>query len=143
MVLAPYRYICQLPGKQIRGKLALAFNHWLNIPADKLAMIVEVVQQLHNSSLMIDDIEDSSTLRRGFPVAHSIYGVPMTINSANFVYFAALRKTEELGHSEATRIFTDQMLQLHTGQGMELHWRDTVTCPTESEYLQMVAQSKI
>lgn len=37
----------------------------------------------------VDDIEDNSKLRRGMPVAHSIYGVPSTINTANYVYFQA------------------------------------------------------
>lgn len=54
----------------------------------------------------IDDIEDSSILRRGMPVAHSIYGVPSTINSANYVYFMALSRVSELNHPEAYSIFT-------------------------------------
>lgn len=40
----------------------------------------------------MDDVEDSSDLRRGIPVAHKIYGVPQTINSANYVYFLAMRE---------------------------------------------------
>lgn len=61
----------------------------------------------------IDDIEDNSQLRRGRPgtsspihpvmsrlilcysfvkVAHKIYGVPQTINSANYVYFLAFQE---------------------------------------------------
>jgi geranylgeranyl pyrophosphate synthase len=47
-------------------------------------------------SRSIDDVEDGSALRRGFPVAHSIYGTPQTINSANYVYFCALRELERL-----------------------------------------------
>ena len=39
--------------------------------------------------IRVDDIEDNSKLRRGVPVAHSIYGVPSTINTANYVYFQA------------------------------------------------------
>ena len=40
----------------------------------------------------MDDVEDSSDLRRGIPVAHKIYGVPQTINSANYVYFLAMQE---------------------------------------------------
>ncbi|KAK9411795.1 geranylgeranyl pyrophosphate synthase [Crotalus adamanteus] len=74
--LEPYNYLLQLPGKQVRSKLSQAFNHWLNVPEDKLQIIIEVTEMLHNASLLIDDIEDNSKLRRGFPVAHSIYGIP-------------------------------------------------------------------
>ncbi|XP_042625472.1 LOW QUALITY PROTEIN: geranylgeranyl pyrophosphate synthase [Cyprinus carpio] len=95
---------------------------------------------LHNASLLIDDIEDSSKLRRGFPVAHSIYGVPSVINSANYVYFLGLEKVLTLEHPEAVRLFTRQLLELHRGQGLDIHWRDTYTCPSEDEYRCMVLQ---
>lgn len=88
-----------IAGKQVRSKLSQAFNHWLKVPEDKLQIIIEVTEMLHNASLLIDDIEDSSKLRRGFPVAHSIYGVPSVINSANYVYFLGLEKVLTLDRS--------------------------------------------
>lgn len=48
----------------------------------------------------IDDIEDSSILRRGIPVAHSIYGVASTINAANYAMIIAVEKCIELNHPE-------------------------------------------
>ncbi|VDM53550.1 unnamed protein product [Angiostrongylus costaricensis] len=99
----------------------------------------KIVQMLHNASLLIDDIEDNSVLRRGLPVTHHIYGTPRTINAANYVYFIALNKCTLLS-DKAVTIFVEQMLELHRGQGKELFWRDTVTCPTEAEYEEMVVQ---
>uniref|UniRef100_A0A1B6DVR6 Geranylgeranyl pyrophosphate synthase n=1 Tax=Clastoptera arizonana TaxID=38151 RepID=A0A1B6DVR6_9HEMI len=133
-LLEPFTYILQVPGKQIRTKLAHAFNYWLNVPTDKLIVIGDIVQMLHNSSLLIDDIQDNSVLRRGIPVAHSIYGVASTINSANYVLFLALERVLSLNHSEATKVYTEQLLELHRGQGMEIYWRDNFQCPTEEEY---------
>ncbi|XP_058881425.1 geranylgeranyl pyrophosphate synthase isoform X2 [Acipenser ruthenus] len=95
---------------------------------------------LHNASLLIDDIEDNSKLRRGFPVAHSIYGIPSVINSANYVYFLGLERVLTLQHPQAVHVFTRQLLELHRGQGLDIHWRDTYTCPTEQEYRNMVLQ---
>lgn len=140
ILLEPYRYLLQLPGKQVRTKLSQAFNHWLKVPEDKLQIIIEVTEMLHNASLLIDDIEDSSKLRRGFPVAHSIYGVPSVINSANYVYFLGLEKVLTLDHPDAVKLFTRQLLELHRGQGLDIYWRDTYTCPTEEEYKAMVLQ---
>lgn len=138
ILLEPFTYIQQIPGKQFRSKMALAFNHWLNIPAVKLAAIGEVVQMMHNSSLLIDDIEDNSILRRGIPVAHKIYGIASTINAGNYVLVLALAKVHALGHQEAQEVVTEQLLELHRGQGMEIYWRDNFICPTEAEYKQMV-----
>ncbi len=92
---------------------------------------------LHNASLLVDDIEDNSILRRGIPVAHKIYGEASTINSANYVMFIGLERVLELGHPRAVAVFSEQMLELHRGQGMEIYWRDGFKCPTEEEYRQM------
>nr|CAD7258676.1 unnamed protein product [Timema shepardi] len=136
-LLEPFKYIHQVPGKQIRAKLALAFNNWLKIPSDKLVAVGDITQMLHNASLLIDDIEDNSILRRGIPVAHSIYGIASTINAANYVMFLAIEKAFALNHPEATRVYTEQLLELHRGQGMEIYWRDNYICPSEDEYKRM------
>lgn len=44
----------------------------------------------------MDDVEDDSELRRGLPVAHTIYGIPQTINTANYVYFLAFQEIFKL-----------------------------------------------
>ncbi|XP_075555791.1 geranylgeranyl pyrophosphate synthase quemao isoform X3 [Dermacentor variabilis] len=137
-ILQPYYYIVRIPGKQIRTKLAEAFNYWLKISPEKCQAVTEIVQMLHNSSLLIDDIEDNSLLRRGVPVAHHIFGVASTINSANYVYFLSLEKCLQLGDPRATTVFTEQCLELHRGQGMEIYWRDNYICPSEDDYITMV-----
>lgn len=138
ILMEPYSYILQVPGKQVREKLIHGFNFWLKISDEKLHVIADVVKMLHNSSLLIDDIEDNSNLRRGMPVAHKIYGVAHTINSANYVYFKALERVVSLDHPECINIFTEELLELHRGQGMDIYWRDSYTCPTEEEYKEMV-----
>ncbi|KAG2151399.1 farnesyltranstransferase [Suillus clintonianus] len=173
-LLEPYTYITANPGKKVTDKFVEGFNLWLNVPKDKLMVVNRVVDLLHNASLLVDDVEDDSQLRRGIPVAHKIYGVPQTINTANYVYFlayhelSALRPTvrrractsnagpdNRLGDdSPATdksdfpkRIVSDhdldlvvnaELMLLHHGQGLDILWRDTLRCPTEDEYVQMV-----
>ena len=39
----------------------------------------------------------------------------------------------------AIQLFNEELLNLHRGQGMDLFWRDTLTIPTEEEYLQMIS----
>lgn len=32
----------------------------------------------------------------------------------------------------------DELINLHRGQGMDLFWRDSLLCPSEEEYVEMV-----
>lgn len=86
----------QNSGKNVRSQLIEAFNFWLSVDPAELRIINKVVGMLHTSSLLMDDVEDSSVLRRGQPVAHLIYGVPQTINTANYVYFLAYQELLKL-----------------------------------------------
>ena len=54
----------------------------------------------------VDDVEDNSNLRRGYPVAHSIFGIAQTINSANYIYFCALKELSKLKNKETLAIYT-------------------------------------
>ncbi|KAI8072456.1 geranylgeranyl pyrophosphate synthase [Gongronella butleri] len=138
ILLEPYEYIMSHPGKDVRSKLMAAFKQWLPIPDDTLLSITKVIEMLHNASLMIDDVQDDSDLRRSVPVAHHIYGVPQTINCANYVYFLALQQILALNNQEMVKIYAEELVNLHQGQGIELFWRDSLTCPTEDEYIAMV-----
>ncbi|EFY96952.1 Polyprenyl synthetase-related protein [Metarhizium robertsii ARSEF 23] len=139
IIRAPFDYLLNLPGKDVRSKMISAFNEWLCIPADKLEVIKRIVMLLHNASLLIDDIQDSSKLRRGLPVSHHIFGVPQTINAANYAYFLAQQELPKLGDPKAFEIYTEELLSLHRGQGMDIYWREASKCPTEEEYFSMVS----
>jgi geranylgeranyl diphosphate synthase type 3 len=39
------------------------------------------------------------------------------------------------------KVVTEELLNLHRGQGLDLLWRDTLECPTEAEYIEMVNNS--
>ncbi|ROW13374.1 hypothetical protein VPNG_05445 [Cytospora leucostoma] len=138
VITGPFEYLNGQRGKDFRSQLIGAFNAWLEVPPESIEVITKVVGMLHTASLLIDDVEDNSLLRRGLPVAHSIFGVPQTINSANYVYFRALGELQKLNNPRCISVFAEELLNLHRGQGMDLFWRDTLTCPTEDEYLEMV-----
>jgi len=81
--LAPWTYLLQIPGKNVRDVLIDAFNVWLQCKPDQLAIIKQVVGYLHTASLIVDDIEDESETRRGEPAAHMVYGVAPALNAGN------------------------------------------------------------
>lgn len=120
-LLEPYRYINSVPGKDVRGKLIDCFQLWFQVSSPSILQAVkDVVADLHNASLLIDDIEDNSNLRRGVPVAHHIFGTPSVINCANYVYFLALEKCHALQNPKAMQVFVKECLNLHRGQGQDI-----------------------
>lgn len=50
----------------------------------------------------------------------------------------AQQELEQLTNPFAFSIFTEELVNLHRGQGMELHWRDSLYCPSEEEYIKMI-----
>lgn len=143
-VLEPFTYLLENPGKDIRSVLIRAFNDWLRVPEDLLQVVLQSVEMLHTASLLIDDVEDNSDLRRGRPAAHLVFGPASTINAANYVYFSAMALIRSTGDPKVIQIFEEEILNLHRGQGLELFWRDHGTqqrqrfCPSEQDYIDMV-----
>ncbi|KAJ3617310.1 hypothetical protein MTP99_007046 [Tenebrio molitor] len=133
-LLQPFVHIARIPGKKVRSKLCQALNNWMHIPEEKLRQIEDVLEMLHNASLLLDDIQDDSILRRSVPTAHSIYGVSRTVNSANYAAFVTFEKVLDIGDPKGIQITIEKCLDLYRGQGMELYWRDNFICPTLDEY---------
>lgn len=61
----------------------------------------------------MDDVEDDSELRRGIPVAHHVYGIPQTINTANYVYFLAFQELLKLRPEEKENV---DLVRMVTGE---------------------------
>lgn len=89
----------------------------------------------------IDDIEDSSSLRRGEICAYKKFGIPLTLNSANLAYFEALKllqSSSKINFRDISIIFTEEMINLHVGQGIEIYLRDYGNrIPTLEEYFKI------
>lgn len=155
-LVAPYKYLEKVPGNKIRTAFMEAFNRlYFGVDNDTLmGEINDLVNILHDSSLLIDDVEDNSEFRRGEVCAHIKFGAPLTINGVCMMYFIAIRKSENLAplftedvklqttiSIAILRIITDEMLNLHHGQGLDIYWRDNLdmnNLPSEEEYYEMV-----
>jgi hypothetical protein len=115
-----------------------ALNVWYEVPERSAKHIRSVLHGLHTSSLMLDDIEDDSPLRRGKPATHCVFGAAQTINSANFQFVEMLDVVRrELG-SECLGIYAEELRLLHIGQSLDLHWTSRIRCPSMAEYLKMI-----
>ena len=52
ILFGPFDYLFDHPGKDIRAQLIAAFNCWLMVPEESLAVITSVVGMLHTASLL-------------------------------------------------------------------------------------------
>ena len=90
--------------------------------------LVEAIEILHAGSLIIDDIEDGSTHRRGAQALHRIIGDPLAINAGNWMYFQALEiltslPLRESALSTIAHRTTKTVRQCHEGQALDLSAR--------------------
>ncbi|SCO76983.1 gibberellin cluster-GGPP-synthase [Fusarium oxysporum] len=135
---SPYNYILTLPSKGIRGAFIDSLNVWLDVPEDKTSVIKEVIGMLHNSSLIIDDFQDNSPLRRGKPSTHTVFGPAQAINTATYIIVKAIEKIQEIVSHEALAEITGTITTIFQGQAMDLSWTANTTVPSIQEYVLMV-----
>ncbi|KAL2817761.1 isoprenoid synthase domain-containing protein [Aspergillus cavernicola] len=138
VIQAPYDYINALPSKGVREQAIDALNVWFRVPGAKLERIKLVTTILHNASLMLDDLEDRSNLRRGRPSTHTIFGAGQTVNAANYQIIRALEEVQKLGNGESVLVLTEELKNLYVGQSMDLYWTNNLICPSLNEYFQMI-----
>jgi len=66
------------PSKAIRSQLlCVGYSFVSPGSCQELAILGEAIEEVHRGSLIIDDIQDQSSLRRGGPCVHNLYGVPL------------------------------------------------------------------
>jgi geranylgeranyl pyrophosphate synthase len=101
-------------------------------------MIEQVVDDLHNSSLILDDIQDESPLRRGSTSTHLVFGNAQAINSAVYMFVRASKQMHAVQNLNLMAVFLEELENLLIGQSWDLKWKFTMQCPTVDEYLAMV-----
>ncbi|HWN71163.1 MAG TPA: polyprenyl synthetase family protein, partial [Haliangium sp.] len=128
-LLGPAREFLRRPGKRFRGRLVemcwlLAGGAAEGMPAE-LPLVVEL---LHAGSLIIDDIQDGSAMRRGAPALHHVYGTALALNTGNWMYFWPLALIDRL-----------ERLGLASERAAELHRRvrHTLTCCHQGQALDL------
>ncbi len=132
-------------GKRWRPALFLLVAEAVKGSVGKMKDFSIVPELIHNGSLIIDDLEDESEIRRGKPCLHKIFGTDIAINIGNFLYFLPLIvfkknrkqfKTEVL--LKAYEIYMQKMINLHLGQGTDIYWhKGKAEKINEKEYFQM------
>lgn len=121
----PAREFLRRPGKALRGRLVeTAFR--LAGGEELSTELPAALELLHAGSLVLDDIQDASSERRGAPALHRLCGTGLAINTANWMVFwsvqmiAQARFPAPQAAAEAQRRTALALVACHQGQALDL-----------------------
>jgi geranylgeranyl pyrophosphate synthase len=120
------RDILGRPSRQFRARLCALAWHLADGAAALPTVLAALVEIVHAGSLVIDDIEDGSRVRRGGPSIHVAHGTPRALNTGNWMYFWALDLIDELTparpetREQIRRALVRTMHDCHLGQALDL-----------------------
>ena len=116
-------------GKHWRPICAMLMLETLGIQSAPYEQLFAAVTELnHTGSLIVDDIEDDSKLRRGDECIHLRYGIDTAINAGNTLYFLPyLLLKDHPQFTDAMRLESYELMvqmltRAHIGQGLDIHW---------------------
>jgi len=127
--VAPVREITDRGGKGWRSYAALAccdvvggdsreFVHWLAMP-----------ELMHVGSLIVDDVQDRSVIRRGGPTCHLVHGDALAINAGTSCYFMGqhLLRGTQVSNADKVRLYDlyfEALRAGHAGQAADIEGLD-------------------
>jgi len=128
VLLKPISDLMFRKGKNIRGQLVelgFSLSRPLEDYPESVFICSEILEYLHAGSLVIDDIQDGSLLRRGEPTLHSKYGVPLALNTGNWLYFWPMELIRELKVDPTQKLliyekYQKALLRAHMGQALDV-----------------------
>jgi len=111
-------------GKRFRPALTLLFCKAVGGQERKALPAAAAVEILHNMTLIHDDIEDRSELRRGKPCIHIMFGESAAINSGDGMLIKVFEAVADGPLDAATKVelterFAKRAFQITRGQALE------------------------
>ncbi|MFO0744146.1 MAG: polyprenyl synthetase family protein [Myxococcota bacterium] len=125
MGMRPVREITDRGGKGWRSYAALACCDVVGGDSRKYAHWLAMPELLHVGSLIVDDVQDRSTVRRGGPAAHVVHGDALAINAGTSCYFMGqqLLHSTEVSDARKLRLYHTYFEALragHAGQAFDI-----------------------
>ena len=124
-LLAPVREITDRGGKSWRSYAALACCDVVQGDSRKFAQWLAMPELMHVGSLIVDDVEDRSQVRRGGPACHLVHGEPLAINAGTAAYFLTQKLLIQSDLDDARKLrlydlYFEAMRAGHAGQALDL-----------------------
>ena len=144
LLSAPCASLVSGGGKRWRPLLAVLAYQLAGGNSEDIYTLTPLIEGIHTASLIHDDIEDNSELRRGQPAAHVAYGLDSALNSGSWLYFRALQSLEDYQAPAGIKLdlyaaALTHIRSLHEGQALDIHWHRTAGFfPSQEDYERMI-----
>jgi geranylgeranyl pyrophosphate synthase len=125
------RDITDRGGKSWRSYAALACCDIVGGDSRKFVKWLAMPEFMHVGSLIVDDVQDRSDVRRGGPTVHRVYGDAHAINSGTAAYFMGqkLLASDEVSHADRLKLYDlyfEALRAGHAGQALDIEGFDDV-----------------
>ena len=130
-------YITSAGGKRLRPLLVLLSGNALGLNGEQLRLLAAIIEFLHTSTLLHDDVVDMSGMRRGRSTANALWGNAPSVLVGDFLYARSFEMMVELGSMEVMRIISQATRVIAEGEVLQLSKvRDAST--TEEIYMEVI-----
>ena len=125
VALDPIRDIVDRGGKAWRSYGLLACCDLVGGDSQPFMSWLAVPELLHTGSLIVDDVQDGSDVRRGGPPSHALHGRPLAINAGNLCYFLGQLLDYDAPLTESQRLqvyqwYFEGLRAGHIGQSLDI-----------------------
>lgn len=130
-------YIISAGGKRLRPLLAVLAARALNYQGTQHHTLAAVVEFIHTSTLLHDDVVDESDMRRGRETANAKFGNEASVLVGDFLYSRAFQLMVSMGSMRVMDILADATNVIAEGEVMQLmNCNDPDT--TEARYFAVI-----
>ena len=130
-------YIIGAGGKRLRPILTILSGKCLGYDDDKLYSLAAMVEFIHTSTLLHDDVVDESELRRGRKTANNLFGNAAAVLVGDFLYTRAFQLMVGSGSLKMLEVMADATNIIAEGEVMQLMNIGNIDI-TEAQYLQVI-----
>ncbi|HMA85323.1 MAG TPA: polyprenyl synthetase family protein [Desulfosalsimonadaceae bacterium] len=124
-------------GKRLRPLLNVLCARLCGYEDEFVVKFSTIVEFLHTATLLHDDVVDDAAMRRGKPVAHAVFGAPVTVLVGDFLLARALSIAAQTENPKIIRIISDITESMCQGEIQQLTRKGDIRL-TESEYMEVI-----
>jgi octaprenyl-diphosphate synthase len=124
-------------GKRLRPLLMILAAGICSPIKKKYADLSSMFEYLHTASLLHDDLIDDASMRRGKPVAHSIWGNSAAVLTGDFLLARSLSLAAKTGIPAIVGIISDITEYMSQGEIFQLMHKERADL-SEKEYMEII-----